>query len=119
MPIPSAAISTPTASPCAPGGPAPHEQEATAERQAANQQQKHHSARSLLIFHIPRQRPHQPPSALQCDVEALGAVADVEPGVAVMWLLAAHQGELRGGGAMVDGTSLIGGALQSDAGHEG
>ena len=48
-----------------------------------------------------------------------GAVAYVEPGVAVVWVLVAHQGEFGGGGVMVDGASLIGGAFYGDAGHEG
>lgn len=40
-----------------------------------------------------------------------GAVTDVEPGVAVVWVLVVHQGEFGGGGVMVDGASLIGGAF--------
>lgn len=48
-----------------------------------------------------------------------GAIADVEPGVAVVWVLVAHQSEFGGDGVMVDGASFIGGALQGDTGHEG
>lgn len=47
------------------------------------------------------------------------AVTDVEPGVVASAVLVAHQRELGGGGVMVDGASLIGAVLQSDARHEG
>lgn len=68
---------------------------------------------SPLGSHIPPQYPHQPPCTLQTDVQTVGAVAvaDVDPGVVVVWVLVAHQGEFGGGGVMVDGASLIGGAL--------
>lgn len=68
---------------------------------------------------IPPQYPHQPPRTLQADVQAMGTVADVEPGVIASAVLVAHQAELDGGRMMLDGASAIGAALQGNAGHEG
>ena len=47
------------------------------------------------------------------------AVAYVEPGVVASAVLVAHQAELDGGRMMLDGASVIGAALQGNAGHEG
>lgn len=74
---------------------------------------------SPLVIDIPPQYPHQPPGALQADVQAVGAVAYVEPSVVASAVLVAHQAELDGGRMMLDGASFIGSALHGDAGHEG
>ena len=68
---------------------------------------------------IPPQYPHQPPRTLQADVQAAGAVTDIEPDIVASAVLVAHQAELNGGRIMVDRASAIGAALQGDAGHEG
>lgn len=68
---------------------------------------------------IPPQYPHQPPRTLQADVQAAGAVTDVEPGVVASAVLVAHQGQFDGRRMMLDGASAIGAALQGNAGHEG
>lgn len=74
---------------------------------------------SPLIIDISPQCPYQPPCTLQTDVQAARAVADVEPGVVASAVLVAHQAELDGGRMTLDGASIIGAALQGNAGHEG
>lgn len=68
---------------------------------------------------IPPQYPHQPPRTLQADVQAAGAVTDIEPDIVASAVLVAHQAELNGGRIMVDRASAIGAALQDNARHEG